>query len=164
MVSKASDDLPDPLGPVITTSRSRGRVRLMFLRLCCRAPRTTSRSMGRARASTRMAPMDAVCPRLGAGAERETSEERDPWPMALDEPPAPVGQALFGVHERVQLRTKNVVTAMGAGSLLGAIALVGRYAPSQRSPPAGAGHPVAVQSGAPAGGPVASGAPAGGPS
>src|SRR6185295_10671265 len=41
IVSKASDDLPDPLSPVITTSRSRGIVTSMFLRLCSRAPLIT---------------------------------------------------------------------------------------------------------------------------
>src|SRR4051812_50138123 len=39
MVSKASDDLPDPDRPVSTTSLSRGRSRSMFFRLCSRAPR-----------------------------------------------------------------------------------------------------------------------------
>jgi CRP-like cAMP-binding protein len=41
MVSKASDDLPDPLTPVKTMSRPAGSVRSMFLRLWVRAPRTT---------------------------------------------------------------------------------------------------------------------------
>src|SRR3972149_6085641 len=45
MVSKASEDLPDPDSPVITTSRSRGISRSMFLRLCSRAPRMTMRSL-----------------------------------------------------------------------------------------------------------------------
>src|SRR5579863_5725844 len=40
MVSKASDDLPEPLGPVITTKRPRGILRSRFLRLCSRAPLT----------------------------------------------------------------------------------------------------------------------------
>src|SRR4051812_8219764 len=44
MVSKASDDLPDPDNPVMTVSRSRGMETLMFLRLCSRAPRTNSAS------------------------------------------------------------------------------------------------------------------------
>src|SRR5918998_4274189 len=44
MVSNASDDLPDPDRPVITTSASRGSSRLMSLRLCSRAPETTIRS------------------------------------------------------------------------------------------------------------------------
>src|SRR3970040_209393 len=41
MVSKASELLPEPERPVITTSLSRGMVTSMFLRLCSRAPRTT---------------------------------------------------------------------------------------------------------------------------
>jgi hypothetical protein len=39
MVSKASDDLPEPDRPVNTTSLSRGISTSMFLRLCSRAPR-----------------------------------------------------------------------------------------------------------------------------
>src|SRR5919206_2560183 len=42
MVSKASDDFPDPDRPVKTISRSRGSSMLTFLRLCSRAPRTIS--------------------------------------------------------------------------------------------------------------------------
>src|SRR5690349_1838963 len=38
MVSKASDDLPEPDRPVRTTSRSRGISTSTFLRLCSRAP------------------------------------------------------------------------------------------------------------------------------
>src|SRR6266508_5792648 len=45
MVSKASEDLPEPESPVITTSWSRGISRSMFLRLCSRAPRMTIRSL-----------------------------------------------------------------------------------------------------------------------
>jgi hypothetical protein len=41
-VSKASDDLPDPLTPVMMTRALAGSVRSMFLRLCVRAPRITS--------------------------------------------------------------------------------------------------------------------------
>src|SRR5450759_2031016 len=44
MVSKASDDLPDPLNPVITVSVLRGISTSMFFRLCCRAPCTVMRS------------------------------------------------------------------------------------------------------------------------
>ncbi len=36
-MSKARVDLPEPDGPQITTSSSRGMSRLMFLRLCWRA-------------------------------------------------------------------------------------------------------------------------------
>lgn len=38
MVSKASDDFPDPLNPVITVNVFRGILTLIFLRLCCLAP------------------------------------------------------------------------------------------------------------------------------
>src|SRR5207245_6946306 len=38
IVSKASDDLPEPLRPVSTTSLSRGMFSVRFLRLCSRAP------------------------------------------------------------------------------------------------------------------------------
>src|SRR6476646_8403618 len=40
MVSKASDDLPEPDRPVMTVSVSRGISTSMFFRLCSRAPRT----------------------------------------------------------------------------------------------------------------------------
>src|SRR6185437_9451806 len=39
MVSKASEDLPEPERPVNTTSLSRGIATSTFLRLCSRAPR-----------------------------------------------------------------------------------------------------------------------------
>src|SRR5690349_5032844 len=41
MVSKASEDLPDPERPVMTTSESRGSSTVTSLRLCSRAPVTT---------------------------------------------------------------------------------------------------------------------------
>src|SRR3954469_23425476 len=41
MVSKASEDLPDPESPVMTTSASRGSETVTSLRLCSRAPVTT---------------------------------------------------------------------------------------------------------------------------
>src|SRR5438270_4788758 len=40
MVSKASEDFPEPLSPVTTVSEFRGISTEMFFRLCCRAPRT----------------------------------------------------------------------------------------------------------------------------
>ncbi len=46
MVSKASDDLPEPDRPVMTTSRSRGMSTSMFFRLCSRAPRTRMNRSG----------------------------------------------------------------------------------------------------------------------
>lgn len=45
MVSKAREDLPEPLRPVMTVNALRGISTLMFLRLCCRAPRTVILSM-----------------------------------------------------------------------------------------------------------------------
>src|SRR5690349_7595303 len=48
MVSKASEDLPEPDRPVNTMSRSRGRSSEMFRRLCSRAPRITRESDTRA--------------------------------------------------------------------------------------------------------------------
>src|SRR5262245_11296165 len=44
MVSKASDDLPEPDSPVMTTNWSRGRSTSIFLRLWTRAPRTAIQS------------------------------------------------------------------------------------------------------------------------
>src|ERR1700755_477539 len=41
MVSKASDDLPEPESPVMTTRESRGSSTETSLRLCSRAPVTT---------------------------------------------------------------------------------------------------------------------------
>src|ERR1700686_2565279 len=40
MVSKASEDLPDPLSPVMTVKVLRGISTSIFLRLCWRAPGT----------------------------------------------------------------------------------------------------------------------------
>src|SRR5260370_16393080 len=46
MVSKASEDLPEPDRPVNTTSLSRGIDSVTFLRLCSRAPRIVIWSVG----------------------------------------------------------------------------------------------------------------------
>src|SRR5712691_7484417 len=45
MVSKASEDLPDPESPVKTVRVFRGISTVMFLRLCSRAPRTMRASL-----------------------------------------------------------------------------------------------------------------------
>ena len=45
-MSKASDDLPEPETPVMTTSLFLGISRVTFFRLCSRAPRTEMLSMG----------------------------------------------------------------------------------------------------------------------
>src|SRR5690242_8698899 len=47
MVSKAKDDLPEPLLPEMTMSLSRGSSRSTFLRLCSRAPLMISLSTGK---------------------------------------------------------------------------------------------------------------------
>src|ERR1035437_3390649 len=47
MVSKASELLPEPETPVMTTSLSRGMVRSTFLRLCSRAPLIMMASSGK---------------------------------------------------------------------------------------------------------------------
>src|ERR1700741_2348838 len=47
MVSNASEDLPDPDTPVMTTNLLRGTTTSMFLRLCSRAPRMTIESMAK---------------------------------------------------------------------------------------------------------------------
>src|SRR3954447_16249903 len=46
IVSNASDDLPDPDSPVMTTSASRGIFSEMSRRLCSRAPETTMQLFG----------------------------------------------------------------------------------------------------------------------
>src|SRR3954471_24220819 len=45
MVSNASDDFPEPLKPVITTSLSRGIESVRFFRLCSRAPPILMKSL-----------------------------------------------------------------------------------------------------------------------
>ena len=65
MVSNASDDLPDPDSPVITTSLSRGISTSMFLRLCSRAPLTTIFFMA-TRAVASLQALRTRLPNLGA--------------------------------------------------------------------------------------------------
>src|SRR3954470_9768460 len=63
MVSNASDDLPEPDRPVMTTSLCRGMSTSIFLRLWTRAPRTEIHScaMGIIDCSTRQRDSSAVC-------------------------------------------------------------------------------------------------------
>src|SRR6266850_1029388 len=70
MVSNASEDLPEPDSPVITTSWSRGISRSTFLRLCSRAPRMTIRSLAMAVYYT------ARGPRQGRGGKRRVGPHR----------------------------------------------------------------------------------------
>src|ERR687891_39605 len=66
MVSKASDDLPEPDSPVKTISRSRGSSRLTLRRLCSRAPLTTSESATKSEAIAR-ASLGNACSQEHAG-------------------------------------------------------------------------------------------------
>src|SRR5689334_2874450 len=116
MVSKAREDFPEPLGPVMTTSRSRGRVRLMFLRLCWRAPRTTSRSMDRSALARSWWRWWQNVP---AG-RPVTPHDQTQWNGSGTE---------RAEEAAVRVKTKSIVKSIGAGILLGAIALVARYAP-----------------------------------
>src|SRR5215213_6074098 len=71
MVSKASDDLPEPDSPVMTTIASRGMETVTSLRLCSRAPETTMESW-RGIHNQCMSPPDArpgTIPRLADDAE-----------------------------------------------------------------------------------------------
>src|SRR3954467_1776517 len=65
MVSKARLDLPEPESPVITIRAFRGILRCRSLRLCSRAPETTSSSCG------------FICPSLEPASG--TSPEPLPW-------------------------------------------------------------------------------------
>src|SRR5947208_9050169 len=85
MVSKASDDLPEPDSPVKTISFSRGSSRETFFRLCSRAPRITSVSdTARRIAAGSAAPGVAGHPQVdareqtqgGVGAGREAGDGR----------------------------------------------------------------------------------------
>src|SRR6478609_923970 len=63
MVSKASEDLPEPERPVKTIIASRGRSRSTLRRLCSRAPFTTSRDRsGRASSMPDEAGLDGLGP------------------------------------------------------------------------------------------------------
>ena len=55
MVSKASEDLPEPLRPVITVRVLRGISTSIFLRLCWRAPRTEILVIGMKLAKVKLA-------------------------------------------------------------------------------------------------------------
>src|SRR5215213_2094250 len=59
MVSNASDDLPDPDSPVMTTSASRGIATVTSLRLCSRAPVTTIWDCRDTRSSVRKTPTES---------------------------------------------------------------------------------------------------------
>ena len=54
-MSKASEDFPDPLSPVITVRVLRGISTFIFLRLCCLAPRTEILVIGMKLAKVKLA-------------------------------------------------------------------------------------------------------------
>src|SRR5215213_218602 len=83
MVSNASDDLPEPDRPVMTTSASRGSATVTSLRLCSRAPETTIWACRDTPSSVRNARTDlsntrsgalALCGRLRIGSDPSRSE------------------------------------------------------------------------------------------
>src|SRR5690606_5367272 len=96
MVSKAKDDFPEPLGPVITTSLLRGSFTLTFLRLCCAASVTTRLSIMRARvaqsfqppkrllsqASFKLQSREIARTRRAAGRQESTFSQGNSWPVA----------------------------------------------------------------------------------
>src|SRR3989304_4402764 len=107
MVSKASEDFPDPEMPVSTTNLSRGISTVTFFRLCSRAPRTMIRSSGilssapPARHPAGAAPpppAPAAPPRAAAPARPRPGPPPPPPPHAP--PPAPAAPAA-GREERL---------------------------------------------------------------
>src|SRR5437868_6659237 len=68
MVSKASDDLPEPESPVITVSDPRGIASVMSLRLCSRAPEMTSFSTTSSLEARTDVPVRAFPPTAGKSA------------------------------------------------------------------------------------------------
>src|SRR3954471_25025895 len=75
MVSKARDDLPEPLRPVITVRLSRGISTSMPLRLCSRAPRTEIWVC--------ILPVLPICSRAASGPAMKERAGLDGGPRAL---------------------------------------------------------------------------------
>src|SRR6266849_10783478 len=95
MVSKASDDFPDPLSPVMTVNVFRGISTSMFLRLCCRAPCTVMRL-------SKPSPVDAqqVDSAPGARSYFPRSEARNPAVRFIRR----AGKAQTYLHYRILIR------------------------------------------------------------
>ena len=118
----------------------------MFLRLCCRAPRTTRRSMGR-RGELARAGRAAGAPRTRrrqrTSAVRGHARSRSRGSVIPQMPGSPLGWPRAG-HERIARRGEREdqelsSKAIGAGAVLGAIALVAVracMAPARRAAPA----------------------------
>src|SRR5215467_12043802 len=81
MVSKASEDLPEPETPVTTVTRSWGMARDTFFRLFCRAPSTRSH---RGCAIRHVLLRWEVYPRQQATGNRTIARARRPPPSPLD--------------------------------------------------------------------------------
>src|SRR5215470_1390686 len=81
MVSKASEDLPEPETPVTTVTRSWGMARDTFFRLFCRAPSTRSH---RGCAIRYVLLRWKVYPRREARGNRAIARARRPPPSSLD--------------------------------------------------------------------------------
>src|SRR5437879_10168338 len=102
MVSKASDDLPEPDSPVKTTSLSRGMVRSTSFRLCSRAPRMTISvccPLGAFFSATNLRPHPTglrLVPlaRLGGGRRRQRVSIFHGVPAQRHQPVAQLGGAL----------------------------------------------------------------------
>src|SRR6476661_7785072 len=85
MVSKASEDLPEPDRPVNTTNWSRGMATSIFLRLCSRAPRIeiVRESAGFFLEVSFMEPLRARPSAAAHGSERSENGTVSPAPAAV---------------------------------------------------------------------------------
>src|SRR5436305_3213999 len=118
MVSKASEDLPEPESPVKTISLSRGIERVTFLRLCSRAPRIVIWSVGI---------RTFGIPLLSCDRKRSAGGGHEPLPRPLDPalrdggPPAsvddPAGRAQRLAHLGRRDEAELQVEAHGAHDL-----------------------------------------------
>src|SRR5215207_9702324 len=119
MVSNASDDLPEPDRPVMTTSASRGIATVTSLRLCSRAPETTiwacrdtrpSVRNARTESSNTCSPPLALCDQLRIGSGFRPFEELvmirwAPWEAVASRLAAePLPQGGAGVRTRFAVR------------------------------------------------------------
>src|ERR1039458_409123 len=98
MVSKASEDLPEPETPVTTVRELWGISKSMFLRLWTRAPRTTMLSMDIAKgpaAATARAPPDGSAPQASAEGVSNPS---------IITGTANVGSVTYSFHEQPETR------------------------------------------------------------
>src|SRR4030095_5778354 len=100
MVSKAREDLPDPESPVITVRLLRGISRLIFFRLCWRAPRTTSLVRPILR---RLPPQEPACYQAGLPALR-----RAPAPSSDTE-----ARITFNLSSAGQSGSRNGLQSLG---------------------------------------------------